>query len=115
MKRHGDVKKEIKRAESERKYGIPSSITSIEDDPCFIEQKAKLDKVLEASKKLIADKKDRNEELARKDELIKLQATKMDEMMASLWAAISPHEIELRMATAKKLATVTHLHVIKDN
>jgi hypothetical protein len=37
----------------------------------------------------------------------------MDEMIAALWAAIPPYEIELRMAIAKKLATVTHLHVIK--
>jgi hypothetical protein len=53
-------------------------------------------------------------EIERKEELIKLQATKMDEMMASLWVALSPHEVELRTTTAKKLATVTHLHVIKD-
>ena len=115
LKRHPDVKDEIIKAESERKYGIPLSITSIKDEPVFKEQKAKLDKTLKAKKELEFQEKSIKAELTRKDELIKHQATKMDEMMAALWSAIPPHEIELRMATAKKLATVTHLHIIKDD
>ncbi|WP_157575717.1 MULTISPECIES: hypothetical protein [unclassified Pseudoalteromonas] len=43
-----------------------------------------------------------------------LQATEIGEMMAALWAAIPPYEIDLRMATAKKLATVIHLHIVKE-
>jgi hypothetical protein len=114
LKRHADVKGEILTAESERKYGTLSPITSIEDEPLFIEQKNRLDKVLKDRKKLKSQKADDKEELERKGELIKFQATEMDEMIASLWAAIPPDEIELRMATAKKLATVTHLHFIKE-
>ena len=38
-----------------------------------------------------------------------LQATELDEMMAALWAAITPYEIELRMATAKKCSAQLNL------
>lgn len=114
LKRHTDVKNEIFKAENERKYGSTLAKTLVKDDSKFKELESKLNKVLEERKKLKLDKRNLNTELAIKDEVIKLQATKMDEMTTALWAAIPPNEIELRMATAKKMSTVAYLNAIKE-
>ncbi|MFA0627705.1 hypothetical protein AB4589_07725 [Vibrio sp. 10N.222.49.A3] len=108
LRRHPDVKEEIEKAESERLFGKPrtNSIYSIKNEPLFKQQKQRLDNARAIKKKLEAEKSELQEEARRKDEVLKLQASKMDEMIAALWDAIPPEDIENRMAAAKKIIEV---------
>lgn len=111
LKHHPDVKEEIETEESKRLFGSVNTepVGSIKDDPLYKQQKQRLDNALTAKKKLNEEKSELQDEVARKDELLKLHVTKMDEIMAAMWDAIPAEEIENRTTSAKQIANILYI------
>lgn len=110
LKRHPEIKMEIEKCESERLYGQANTPEYTGIDPVTLRTKERLSKSIEQRKKLNSDNVKLREELDRKNVLLKSHISHMDEMLAALWDAIPPEEIELRMESVKKLAEVININ-----
>lgn len=105
LKNYPEIREEIEKAELERLHGEIRS----EDERRIHHQNISLQKLKKININLDKKNKILKEELARKDELLKLQIEMTNSIVAALWAAIPPYEIEQRTIVMKKIAEVIKL------